>query len=183
MRGPWRRTRARAVLAAGLAAVLLAGCADFLAPPAQGARLSLSLQPGPPARQTSADSVFDTVDGLAVAVYRGETVVMADSFAVFPVGGVIRQSILVAVAGVQETLHLFVELHAGGEPVLAGDTVLRLVRGERTTVEVELVPVFPASGSAAGAGVAPSRGLPSTRVATRRPDTGHPLRLRAGALP
>jgi hypothetical protein len=124
--------------AAALAAVLLAGCAEFLATPAGGARLSLALQP---VAQTRQDSAFDAVDGLSVRVYRGEEVVMEDSFAVSPAGGVIRQSIVVPVEGDQESLDLFVELHAGRQTVFAGDAVLRLVRGGRTTVEVDLVPV------------------------------------------
>jgi len=162
-----------AALAGILVAVLLGGCADFLAPPADAARLSLSLNPGPAARQTGADSAFDAVDGLSVRILRRQGVVMADSFAVAPAGGVIRRVILVPVEGGEETLELAVELHAGGRAVFAGSQALRVVRGALTTAEVELVRVCPV----------PARGLSSTRFATRHPGAGHPLRPRAGELP
>jgi hypothetical protein len=175
VRGPRRIGLAARALAAVLLAAAAAGCADILAPPAEGgARLSLQL--GRPARQTSPDSAFDAVDGLSVVVYRGETVVMADSFAVSPAGSVIRQFILVPVEGDEETLYLVAELHAGGQTVFAGDAVLRLVRGALTTVEVELVPVFFPPDPGIGAAAVPSRG----RFATRAEP---PLRPRAGALP
>lgn len=148
MTAAWRRIRARgagvAALAGLLVAVLLAGCADFLATPADGARLSLQL--GPPARQTSPDSTFDAVDGLSVVVYRGEAVVMADSFAVSPAGSVIRQFILVPVQGAEETLELYVTLYSGGRAEFYAFQPLRVVRGTLTTVEVTLVRVGLAAG-------------------------------------
>jgi hypothetical protein len=140
------RARARvtsvARLAGAVVAVLLAGCADFLATPAaDGARLSLSLQPAGPARQTSPGQDFDRVDGLSVRVARGNAVVVADSFAVAAADGVIRQVVLIPLEADEEDVDLAVELHAGGQVVFAGGQALHLVRGQLATAEVELIPV------------------------------------------
>jgi hypothetical protein len=176
---PWRRPRARVAAVAGLAGVLgatlLAGCADVLATPADGARLSLSLQPGPPAFQTGADSAFDAVDGLSVRIERLQEVVMADSFAVSPAGGVIRQVILVPLESAEETLDLYVTLYSGGRAEFFAFQPLTVVRGTLTTVEVDLGPVGLAAGVApAGAMV----GLTGATVPPRRA-----ANARAGQLP
>ena len=160
---------------AALVAVLLAGCADFLATPAEGARLSLSLQPGPPAFQTSADSAFDAVDGLSVRIERRQELVMADSFAVSPAGGVIRQVILVPLEGAEETLELYVTLYSEGRAEFFAFQTLRVVRGGLTTVEVDLGRV----GLAAGVDPAGAKaGLGGATVPPRRPADA-----RAGTLP
>jgi hypothetical protein len=157
----WTRSAAR-TLAAVLLAAVPAGCADFLTTPAEtGARLSLSLQPAPPGAQMIPDSTFDAVDRLSVWVYRGDTVVMA-SFAVSPSGGSIRQVILVPLDADEEDVALGVVLYVRGQPVLAGEQALTLVRGQRTTVEMELIPVFPAPDL--GVGLYPDHGAAGTRL-------------------
>jgi hypothetical protein len=172
---PWRRTRAKVAAVAGLAGVLgttlLAGCADFLATPADGARISLSLQPGPPAFQTGADSAFDAVDELSVRILRRQEVVMADSFAVSAAAGVIRQVILVPVESAEETLELYVTLYSGGRAEFFAVQSLRVVRGALTTVEVDLVRAGLVAGvdparTAAGLGGAtvPPRQAPDARA-------------------
>lgn len=167
---PHGRTRMLVTLVAAIAgaliAVLVAGCADFLAAPAAGGRIALSLQPRGPAGQTTLDSLFDAVDGLSVLVYsRDQAVLMADSFAVSPSGGIIRQVILVPLDE-GDDVELYVRLNDGEETVFTGEQTVRLLRGELTTVEVELIPgAFPPDpgiGGDAGDGVAGSR-LPGER--------------------
>ena len=127
-----------------LAAALLAGiagCGDVLAPPAAGGA-RLDLRAGPPSRQTSGDTIFDTVDELVVYFSRRQVPVLADSFAVVPANGEIRSTIVVPVEGDEDFLELNLLLRRRNVNLYSGSTVVTLVRGQRTIAEVPLFPII-----------------------------------------
>lgn len=138
--------RARFAAAAALLAAGAAACGDFLAAPAEApARLSVSysLDPAGPALQTTgAGRAFDRVDAVRVRLLRGETEVLADSFAAAPAdSGVIRGTFQLPLERAEEELQLTVELRWQGRPVFTGSQAVRMSRGADTRAEVALLPV------------------------------------------
>jgi hypothetical protein len=140
--------RARVAAAAALLAAGAAACADFLAAPADApARLSVSYSLSPAPQASGPGRAFDRVDAVHVRLLRGETVVLADSFAAAPAdSGVIRGSLRLELERAEEQLRLTVELRWQGRAVFTGAEDVRLTRGANAAAEVGLLPV-PAGAS------------------------------------
>ena len=135
--------RARIAAAVALLAAGAAACADFLAAPADSpARLSVSYSLSPALQANGPGRAFDRVDAVHVRLLRGETVVLADSFAAAPAdSGVIRGSLTLGLEQAEEQLRLAVELRWHGRAVFTGAEDIRLTRGANTAAEVALLPV------------------------------------------